>query len=107
MRVLLDECVPHRLRQSLTGHSVATVAFMGWRGIKNGALLALMSANGFEVLLTLDQNLRYQQNLAAAGVAVVLLDVGSDRIADLLPHVPSVLAALTTIRPGDVVEITA
>jgi hypothetical protein len=80
---------------------------MGWLGKKNGELLALMAAAGFEVLLTVDQNIRHQQNLAAAGVAVVVLATASNRLTDLLPLMPSALAALPTIRPGDVVEITS
>lgn len=107
MRVLLDECIPHRLRHHVSGHYAATVAFMGWLGKRNGELLSLMSANGFEVLLTIDQGLRHQQNLDVHGVAVVLLDAGSDQLADLIPLMPSVCAALVTIQPGDIVEITS
>lgn len=107
MRVLLDECVPKRLRRGLPGHDVRTVTEMGWSGKKNGDLLAAMTAGGFEVLLTVDQNLRHQQNLAAAGVAVVVLIGPSNRIADLLPLMSSTLTALTSIKPGEVVEIDA
>ena len=106
MRVLLDECVPHRLRHHLPGHAVFTVGYMGWRGQKNGALLALMAANGFEVLLTTDQSVRHQQNLTAAGVAVVVLAADTNDVADLIPLMPAACAALATIKPGDVVEIT-
>lgn len=106
MRVLLDECVPHILRHHLPGHSAATVAYMGWLGLKNGALLARMLANGFEVLLTVDQNLSYQQNLASVGVAVVVLVADTNDIVDLIPLMPKACAALATIQPGDVVEIT-
>jgi hypothetical protein len=105
MRVLLDECVPHRLKRALTGHDVRTVTSMGWAGKKNGALLALMTADGFEVLLTVDKSLRFQQNLRTAGVAVLLLRGPTNKVADLLPLVPATLAVLTTIQPGDVVEI--
>jgi len=75
--------------------------------MKNGELLALMAGSGFEVLLTVDQNLRHQQNLAAAGVAVVVLVAPTNRLADLLPLVPAVEMALTGIRPGDAVEVTS
>ena len=80
---------------------------MGWAGKKNGDLLALMAGKGFEVLITVDQSLRHQQNLAAAGVAVVILVAPTNRLADLIPLVPSVEVALTGIRPGDAVEVTA
>ena len=71
MQILLDECVPRPLRSEFAGHKISTVGEEGWAGKKNGELLALMAAAGFEVLLTVDQNLRYQQNLAASSVAVV------------------------------------
>jgi hypothetical protein len=107
MRVLLDECVPRRLRGHLPGHDVRTVPEMGWSGKKNGELLALMGGQGFQALLTVDQNLRHQQNVQAAGIAVVVLVAASNRLADLVPLVPSTLAALASVKPGDVVEITA
>jgi hypothetical protein len=106
MRILIDECVDRRVKASLPGHDVWTVPQMGWAGKTNGELLALMAGAGFEVLLTVDQNLRHQQNLAAAGVAVVVLVAPSNRLADLIPLMPAAHAALTTIRLGDVVEIT-
>lgn len=106
MRVLLDECMPHRLRPLLAGHDVWTVRRMGWLGKKNGDLLALMTGAGFEVLLTVDKNLQYQQHLAAAGVAVVVMDAKTNTVADLAPLVPAVLAALAgPLNPGDVIEV--
>ncbi len=105
MRILLDECVPKRLGRQLIGHAVRTVPQEGWSGKKNGELLALMSAAGFEVLLTVDQGLRHQQNLRAAGVAVVVMIGASNQLADLVPLVPHVLAALTTLKAGDAVEV--
>ena len=66
-----------------------------------------MAGTGFEVLLTVDQNLRYQQNLAASGVAVVVMAAPTNRLADLLPLIPSVEATLGKIHPGDVVEVRA
>lgn len=107
MRILLDECVPRRLRWGLAGHDVRTVTEMGWSGKKNGELLRLMAGQGFEVLVTADQSLRHQQNLRAAGVAVVVLIAGSNRMADLLPLIPAALASLSSLRLGEVVEITA
>jgi predicted nuclease of predicted toxin-antitoxin system len=105
MRILFDECMPKRLKRSFPHHQIRTVAEMGWSGKKNGALLQLMTQNGFEVLLTVDKNLRHQQNLQAAGVAVVIMVAGSISVPDLLPLVPNVEQALTTIQPGDVVEV--
>ena len=105
MRVLLDECVPKALGRALTGHSVRTVPQEGWSGKKNVALLALMASAGFEVLLTVDQGVRHQQNLRSAGVAVVVMVGPSNDIADLLPLVPDVLAVLTAVKPGDAIEV--
>ncbi len=107
MRILLDECVPRRLLRELAGHDVQTVPELGWSGKKNGALLALMVDQDFEVLMTVDQNLRHQQNLRVVGVAVIVLVAASNRLADLMPLMPSAHLALSSISPGDVVEITA
>ncbi len=105
MRVLLDECLPTQLRRSLPGHDIRSARYMKWTGQRNGALLTLMQAHGFEVLVTVDQSLRHQQNLAAAGVAVVVIIAVSNRYPDLAPYAPAVLAALAGIKPGDVVEV--
>ncbi len=80
---------------------------MGWAGKKNGTLLSAMAAAGFEVLLTVDQNLRHQQNLAVHGVAVIVLIASSNRLGDLTPLMPTTLAALVSVQPGDVIEITS
>lgn len=79
---------------------------MGWSGKKNGALLALMVTQGFEVLMTVDRNLCHQQNVQAVGVAVIVLVAASNRLADLLPLMPNAQAALNSIGPGVVVEIS-
>ncbi|MBD2731001.1 DUF5615 family PIN-like protein [Nostoc sp. FACHB-892] len=105
MRILLDECVPRPLRRELTDYEVRTVVEMGWSGKKNGELLQLMLQENFIILLTTDQNLRYQQNLQQAGIAVVVLVASSNRLPDLLSLIPSVRSVLTTIAPGVVVEI--
>jgi hypothetical protein len=105
MRVLLDECVPSPLRRALPTHDVWTIRRMGWAGKKNGELLSLMTAAGFEVLLTVDRNLVHQQNLKAAGVAVVVMVARTNKLSDLLPLVPDVEAALANIKPGDAIEV--
>jgi hypothetical protein len=107
MRILLDECVPRRLRSHLVGHEVRTVAEMAWRGKRNGDLLRAMVGQGFDVLLTVDRNLPYQQNLRAGGIALVVLASGGITLADLIPLMRSTLAALVTVKPGEMVEITA
>lgn len=105
MQILLDECVPRPLRRHFPGHNVRTVHEEGWSGKKNGELLALMAGNGFEVLLTVDQSVPHQQNLAAIGVAVVVMVAPTNRVGDLVPLIPAVEAALIRIQPGDAVEV--
>ena len=102
MRVLLDECVPRKLRGELPGHDVKTVAEMRWAGTKNGALLR-RAALAFEVLLTVDQGIPAQQNLADLALALVIIKAPSNDINDLRPKMPEVRRVLTTIQPGQVV----
>ena len=103
MRILLDECAPRPLKREAE-YEIRTVVEMGWSGKKNGELLRLMSQEGFTILLTTDQNLRYQQNLQQAGVAVVVLVAPSNRLPDLLALIPDARKVLNTIAPGEVIE---
>ncbi|MEQ9550819.1 MAG: hypothetical protein RIM23_14535 [Coleofasciculus sp. G3-WIS-01] len=107
MRILLDECAPRPLKRELADYEIRTVVEMGWSVKKNGELLRLMSQEGFTVLLTTDQNLRYQQNLQQAGVAVIVLVASSNRLPDLIPLMPDVRDVLNTIAPGDVTEVAS
>lgn len=88
MRLLLDECVPARLRRALPSHEVSTVVMEGWSGIKNGKLLAL-AAQRFDALITVDKYLPHQQNTAALPAAVVILDAVSNELPYLLPLLPA------------------
>lgn len=106
MRVLLDECVPRKLRRELPGHDVKTVAEMGWSGTKNNALLRLAAAE-FDVLLTVDQGISYQQDLLGLDLALVIVKAPSNDINDLRPKMPEVLRVLETISPGQVVRVGA
>ena len=105
MRILLDECVPRPLKRKLTDYEIRTVVEMGWSGKNNGELLRLMIQEGFTILLTTDQNLRYQQNLQQAGVAVVVLVSPSNRLPDLVPLIPDLRKVLNTIAPREVIEV--
>src|SRR5215213_88544 len=84
MRVLLDECLPRKLKRELLGHEVKTVPEAGWSGKKNGELLRL-AGEAFDVFVTVDQNLRYQQNLVTVPLAVILLIARDSRLETLLP----------------------
>jgi predicted nuclease of predicted toxin-antitoxin system len=98
MRVVLDECLPKRLARELRGHEIRTVQQMGWSGISNGKLLSLIRGQ-FDALVTVDSNLAYEQNLSTLPVAVVVLRAPSNKIEDLRPLLPGLLAALASLKP--------
>lgn len=100
MKVLLDECLPRKLKKKLTDHDCQTVPEVGFAGMKNGELLIHAEQAGFDVFLTLDRGIEFQQSLTHRRLAVVLLRSKSSRLADLEPLVPEVLAAITAILPG-------
>lgn len=100
MRLLLDECIDRRLAGALAWHGVKTVPQMGWSGIKNGELLALAEAE-FDVFITVDRNLSFQQNLPKFNIAVLVLHATSNRLADLRPLIPKVLSILPTLHKGE------
>jgi len=99
VRILLDECIDWRLSRDVIGHDVKTARQMGWATIKNGELLAL-AAQQFDVFVTVDRNLSFQQNLAAFPIAVLVLRARTNRLADLRPLIPALLAALPGLKPG-------
>jgi hypothetical protein len=97
VRVLLDECLPRRLKQELIGHTAKTAPEMGWAGKQNGDLLA--SAVGqFDVFLTADRNLSYQQDVSAFDIAIVVLAAPSNRLEDLKALLPELLEALPRVE---------
>jgi hypothetical protein len=106
MKVLMDECLPRKLKLHLSGHDVSTVPEMGWAGIKNGALLRLMEP-AFEAFITIDGNMRYQQNLRSLRIAMVVLVAPDNTIETLLPLVPQILQALDSIQSGQIVKVSA
>ena len=105
MKLLLDENLPHRLRPLLVGDDVFTVAFMNWKGIENGSLLALAAGNGFDAVVTKDSGIEYEQNATHLPCSVVILKAKSTSIADIRPLVPELLDVLLTLRPRSVVRI--
>ncbi len=107
MRVLLDEQLPRQLARLLVGHEVRSVQQQGWAGSTNGELLTRAVHAGFDVFLTGDQSLQYQQSLAKSGIGVVVLSARSNALEDLLPLVESTLNAIPSIRPGQVVRVDA
>jgi len=105
VRVLLDECLPRRLKRELVGHEARTLPEMGWASKRNGELLAL-AIGRFDVFLTADRNLSYQQDLSSFDVAVIVLVAPSNRLDDLRPLVPRLLEMLTTAKRRAVTRIT-
>ncbi len=105
-RVLLDECVPRRLRRALPGVAVSHVRDEGWTGRGNGDLLWLMLGARFTVFVTVDRNLEYQQNVATAGVAVVVLLGRTNRLRDLLPLMSRAAEVIAAAAPGTVSRVS-
>jgi hypothetical protein len=103
MRVLFDQATPVPIAPYLQGHAVRTAAQQGWDTLKNGDLLAAAEAEGFDVLLTTDKNMRYQQNLADRKIAVVVL--GQQQWPQLRPHVHLVVEAVNAANPGSYAEV--
>src|SRR3954469_4850788 len=104
MKILLDECVDRRFAKEPPGHFVKTVPQMGWATIKNGELLVLAEKE-FDVFITVDRNLSFQQNLPKFDIAVLVLHATSNRLADLKPLVPEILSTLPTLTKGKAVHI--
>ena len=101
MRVLIDECLPKKLKRELPEHIVKTVPEAGWAAKQNGELLKLAEQE-FDVLLTNDQNIEHQQNLKQFDIAFVVLVAPTNDINDLSPLMPAVIDALTSILPGEI-----
>src|SRR5256884_1511841 len=104
MRILIDECLDWRLCRSLVGHHCFSVPKMGWAGLKNGVLLERAELE-FDVFLTGDRNLSFQQTLSKFDIAVIVLHAESIQLRHTLPLVPKILSALATIQSGQVVGI--
>jgi predicted nuclease of predicted toxin-antitoxin system len=106
MKLLLDECLPRRAKLLFAeaGHECETVRDAGFSGKENGELIALAEKK-FEVLVTIDKNIRHQQNLTGRNIAILIIRAASNDLGDIRPHVPQALAALTTIQPGRIVEV--
>ena len=104
MNVLLDECLPKRFGRSLVGHQVKSTRQMNWQGLSNGRLLAVAHPH-FDVFITVDKNLVHQQNLGEVRLAIIVLRARSNKIEDLAPLVPDLLAALPNLTPGQIVAL--
>lgn len=104
MKLLLDECIDRKFAREFVDYEIKTVPQMGWAGIKNGELLALAQAE-FDVFITVDRNLSFQQNLSQFDIAVIVLQAPSNRLADLQPLAPQILAIVVTAVRGQATTV--
>ena len=104
MRILLDESLPRPLGLALIGHNVSTVQEQSWNSLSNGALLR-QAAGTFDVLMTADRNIEFQQNLATLPIAIIVLVADSNRLESLEPLIPEVLELLKTLSPKTLVRV--
>lgn len=105
MKILLDECIPRKFKNALPDHECQTVPEAGFAGQKNGVLLSLAETAGFDLFLTMDKGLQYQQNLAGRSIAVLIVGARSNRLDDLLLHVEACRSIMSSIRPGELARV--
>lgn len=103
MRVLFDKSAPNGLAHHLEGHAVSTAEQCGWGRLENGDLLTVAEQSGYELFLTADKNLRYQQNLAGRKISIVVL--GQSPWPLVRQHIPAVLAAVNAATSGSFIEV--
>src|SRR5277367_2916347 len=103
MRIIFDQATPVPIRQYLLGHFVRTAAQQGWDKLRNGDLLAVAEEAGFDLLLTTDRNMGYQQNLAGRKIAILVL--GLQQWPQLRPHIQQVIDAVNSSSPGSYTEV--
>jgi len=106
MRILIDECLDWRLCRSFAEHECSSVRKMGWNGLKNGELLEKAQAN-FDLFLTGDRNLTFQQRMSEFDIAVIVLQAESIQLKNILTLIPKVLTVLPTLKPGQVVYVSS
>lgn len=105
MKLLLDECVPRKLKNHLLVVECQTVPEAGLAGKKNGELLSRAEEAGFRVFLTVDRGIEYEQNLQHRDIAIIVILAKSSRLDDLLPHTAEILKVLGSIQPGQLIKL--
>jgi hypothetical protein len=103
MRILFDQGTPVPIARYLAEHTVGISADLGWDRLRNGDLLAIAEESGYELLLTTDKNLRYQQNLTERKIAIVV--IGHAQWPTLEPHVERIVEAVNAAIPGSYAEV--
>ena len=107
MKILLDECLPVDFRHSFPDHEVHSVQWAGFKGKKNGELLAAAEAAAYQVFLTIDHGIPHQERPADRNLAIILMRAKTNQLEDLVPLIDSVSVALTHLDPGQVISIPA
>ena len=105
MNILLDECVPRKLKRAFISHNCQTVPEAGFAGKTNGHLLSLAESAGFELFFTLDKGLQYQQNMTGRRIAILIVRAKSNRLADLQMMMEPCLTAIESVKPGQVIRV--
>lgn len=105
MKLLLDECLPRKLKREFAGHEVFTVDEAGFKGLKNGALIQSAVEKNFAVLVSVDKNIKHQQNKANLSIAILVLSAKNNRIESLLPLMRKALEVLEKIKEGEIITI--
>lgn len=105
MKILLDECIDRRFAREIEGHEVVTVPQVGWAGIKNGELLTRAQTQ-FDVFITVDRNLAFQQNIPRFTIAVIVLQAPTNRLKDLRPLLPKLLKTISIAPKGQVSRVS-
>ncbi len=105
MRILIDECIDVRFRSCFPGHDCQTASYAGLAGLKNGELLTAAETAKFDVFLTVDQGIEYQQNLSGRSIAIIIVRAESNRLADLLPHAAECVARISSLQRGQIARI--
>ena len=105
MRILIDECLDERFRHHVPEHECKTTRYAGLAGMENGKLLSAAEAAKFDVFITVDRGIEYQQNLRDRKIAIIILCAKSNRLKDLLTLLPACLACINAIQPGQVARI--
>jgi hypothetical protein len=103
LRILFDKSAPYGVARYLEGHTIATAEERGWGRLENGVLLSTAEEAGFEVFLTADKNLRYQQNLSGRTIALVVLGNSPWHLVRL--HIPAIVAAINAALSGSYAEV--
>ncbi|MFN0048437.1 MAG: DUF5615 family PIN-like protein [Cytophagales bacterium] len=106
MRILLDECVTQKIKYRISEYEVHSVTEMSWNGIKNGDLMKLAIENGFDILLTIDKNLEFQQNLKSYNIAIVVFDVEKSKFEYLNELLPKFKEQIDSFSKGKAYRIT-